>query len=65
MQTDAVLVAIARRGWTGRNKEVSGGYVIDIPVPAYDEAVAELRSGFDKYGGTWAVPVLFNVPYKG
>ena len=64
VQTDAVLVAIARRGMTGRNQKVGGAYVIDIPIPAYAEAVAELRSGFDKYGGEWSVPVVKAVPFK-
>ena len=60
--TDALLVCLARRGFSGRNNEQADGeFVTDIDIPTYAEAVAELSSGVDKYGGQWESP---KVPHK-
>ena len=63
--TDAVLVALARRGFSGGNiLQPDGKFVTDMDIPTYEEALEELRSGKDKYGGDWPVPILQDVPFE-
>lgn len=60
--TDPVVVCLARRAWTGRNRQP---FVVNLDIPTQEEAEAELVSGKDKYGGKWPAPTLKSEAFLG